>query len=424
MLAREAMSGADAAWFHMDRDHNLMVVNTVLCFDQRPDWNKVEAVLQMRVADRFPRFRQRAVDPLVTFGLLAPWWEEDASFDIEHHVERTDLSARGGREALDQHIAMRATLDLDRHRPLWRAELIDLAGGAAALLLRTHHAIGDGAALLKVISAMTDPLGEPPAPPRAAAPRPWNPVDPVLVERTVIATASLGQRLFARGATGTPLTSPIVGAKQIAHLEPIELHGLKDLARSTGSTVNDVFLAALAGAVREHFAGLGMSPVDVDIVMPVSVRDDGHEAHDALGNRFGLVFSSLPVATADRRERRGRVTERTRALKSSQEPEVVFGALSAMGHVPRAVQHAWVDAFIKDAVAVVTNVPGPRHAVSLAGIPVTQMYFLVPSTGPIGLGISFLSYNGHAVVSLIADRATLPALGPFAARLESELHQA
>ena len=424
MPAREAMSGADAAWFHMDREHNLMVVNTVLCFDQRPDWNEVEALLQRRLVDRFPRFRQRGVDPLVTLGLLAPWWEEDASFDIENHVARTDLSARGGREALDEHIAKQATFDLDRRLPLWRAELIDLAGGAAALLLRTHHAIGDGAALFKVIVALTDPVGEPPAQPKAAAPRSQNPVDLVTVERTVIATANLGQRLFGRGATGMPLTSPIVGAKRIAHLEPVELRRLKDAGRPTESTVNDVFLAALAGTLRGHLAGLGITPVDIDIVMPVSVRDDEHEERDALGNHFGLVFNRLPVATADRRERRARVTRRTREIKSSQEPEVVFGALSTMGHVPRGMQHAWVDAFIKDAVAVVTNVQGPRHAVSLAGAPVTEMYFLVPSTGPIGLGISFLSYNGHAVVSLIADRATLPALQPFATQLESELRQA
>lgn len=420
---REAMSGADAAWFHMDRPRNLMVVNTLLLMEQRPDWNEVERLLQTRVVDRFVRFRQRAVDPLVTFGLLVPWWEEDASFGIGRHVVRVDLSAGAG-DALDRHIARQAGIDLDHHLPLWRAELIDLAGGAAAVLLRTHHAIGDGAALFKVITALTDPMGEGPARPGPDSARPWHPVDPATVRRTAAATTRLSLRLFERGATGAPLTSPISGEKQVAHLAPIELRRLKDSARATGGTVNDVFLAALAGALREHFAGLGIAPADVDVSMPVSVRDPDREEPDALGNLFGLVFGRLPVATADRRERRLRMTERTRALKSSQEPEVVFGALSTMGHLPRAIQHAWIDAFIKDAVAVVTNVQGPRHGLSLAGVPVTWMYFFVPSTGPIGLGVSFLSYQGHAIVSLIADRGTLPDIQPFARLLEDELLQA
>jgi WS/DGAT/MGAT family acyltransferase len=419
---REAMSGADAAWFHMDREHNLMVVNTVLCFDQRPDWDEAERLLQTRAADRFHRFRQRGVEPPVTLGLLTPWWEDDESFDIRRHVTRIDLSACADRRALDQHVEEQSTVDLDRRHPLWRVELIDLPAGAAALLLRTHHAIGDGAAVFKVIMALTDSVEQPPAARRVAAPSSWTAVDPLAVQRTAVAMATLTERLFRRGATPA-LRSPLVGQKQVAHLEPIELRQLKEAGRATGSTVNDVFLAALAGAFREHFAELGIDPADVDVSMPVSVRDQRRDGRDELGNRFGLVFIRLPVGIADRRERRALVTERTCALKSSQEPEVVFGGLSALGHFPRGMQNAWVDAFCGDAAAVVTNVPGPRSALSIAGVPVSRMYFFVPSTGPVGLGVSFLSYNGNAIVSLIADRATLPVLEPFAARLEQELHR-
>jgi len=420
---REAMSGADAAWFHMDREHNLMVVNTVFCLDQRPDWDEVERLLRTRAVERFRRFRQRGVEPPVTLGLLAPWWEDDESFDIRRHLTRVDLSSSTGQGALDQHVAEQATVDLDRRHPLWLLELIDLPGGAAALLLRTHHAIGDGAAIFKVIMALTDSAERPPAAQRAEAPSPAAAADPFAIQRTAVAMATLTERLFQRRATQGALRAPLGGQKHVAHLEPIALRELKEAGRATGSTVNDVFLAALAGAFREHFAEQGIDPADVDVSMPVSVRDPRRDGRDELGNRFGLVFIRLPVAAADRRERRVLVTERTGALKSSQEPEVVFAGLSTLGHFPRGMQNAWVDAFSGDSAAVVTNVPGPRSAVSIAGVRVSRMYFFVPSTGPVGLGISFLSYNGNAIVSLIADRATLPALEPFAARLERELHQ-
>jgi WS/DGAT/MGAT family acyltransferase len=292
------------------------------------------------------------------------------------------------------------------------------------MLLRTHHAIGDGAALVKVIRAATESLGPPPPPPSAAAARRREPLDPAVIKGAALASNKLGQRFFRRGASHAPLTTPIIGAKQIAHLEPLDLRQLKEAGRETESTVNDVYLAAIAGALRAHVAGLGMAPVDLDVAMPVSVRDPGREGQDELGNRFGLVFARLPVATADRRARMERVTERTRAIKSTQEAQVVSGALSTMGHVPRVAQRAWVDAYIKDAVAVVTNVAGPAHPVALAGTPIAGMYLFVPSTGPIGLGISLLSYAGRGVVSLIADRATLPALRPFAAELDHELRGA
>jgi hypothetical protein len=90
---------------------------------------------------------------------------------------------------------------------------------------------------------------------------------------------------------------------------------------------------------------------------------------------------------------------------------------------PPAVQGqlAWADSFIGDAVAVITNVTGPSTPVSLAGTPVAGMSLLVPSTGPIGLGVSLFSYAGRATVSVIADRPTMPDCCPFARTLEGEL---
>ena len=55
------LSSADAAWLHMDRPTNLMVINSVLLFDQPVDWERVKQVTQLRLVDRYPRFRQHAL---------------------------------------------------------------------------------------------------------------------------------------------------------------------------------------------------------------------------------------------------------------------------------------------------------------------------------------------------------------------------
>jgi diacylglycerol O-acyltransferase len=72
MAAKHSMSSADAAWLRMDSPTNLMVVNSVLWFDEPVDWERVKAVIQERIVDVFPRFRQIAVESTAR----GPHWED------------------------------------------------------------------------------------------------------------------------------------------------------------------------------------------------------------------------------------------------------------------------------------------------------------------------------------------------------------
>ena len=63
-MSAHRMSNADAAWLRMDRPTNLMVINAVLLFDEPLDWRaRRGAILRERLVERFPRFRQRVVEP-------------------------------------------------------------------------------------------------------------------------------------------------------------------------------------------------------------------------------------------------------------------------------------------------------------------------------------------------------------------------
>ena len=72
------MSTADAAWLRMDRPTNLMIVNSVLWFDEPVDWERCKAVFLDRMVERFDRFRQRPSEGL---PLAPPHWEDDPGFD-------------------------------------------------------------------------------------------------------------------------------------------------------------------------------------------------------------------------------------------------------------------------------------------------------------------------------------------------------
>jgi diacylglycerol O-acyltransferase len=158
-VIREQMSSADAAWLHMDSPTNLMVVNAVLWFDERLDWQRVKEQISRRLVAEFPRFRQRVVESWLP--LAGPWWEDEPEFDLGSHVNHRVLPAPADQRTLQEFVAERMAIPLDRSRPLWQLHLVDGYGPGCALLFRVHHCIGDGIALARVMLSLTD--GDPDA---------------------------------------------------------------------------------------------------------------------------------------------------------------------------------------------------------------------------------------------------------------------
>jgi len=58
---------------------------------------------------------------------------------------------------------------------------------------------------------------------------------------------------------------------------------------------------------------------------------------------------------------------------------------------------------------VMTNVAGPKEPLYLAGVPIERVMFWVPHPGKeLGMGISILSYRGHATLSVVSDAHLVP----------------
>jgi hypothetical protein len=138
-------------------------------------------------------------------------------------------------------------------------------------------------------------------------------------------------------------------------------------------------------------------------VVPVNLR--GPEAAGRLGNRFGLVFLALPVGIEDPLDRLFEVRRRMRALKNSAQALAVYQVLWAMGVAPRPVFDLALRIFASKGTAVVTNVVGPTETISIAGAPLRQAMFWVPSAGRLALGVSLLSYAGKVWMGLQCDAA-------------------
>jgi len=154
-------------------------------------------------------------------------------------------------------------------------------------------------------------------------------------------------------------------------------------------------------------------------VLPVNLRPD--DEVELLGNRFGLVFLALPVGISDRGERLRVLKERMDAIKDSAEAVVTYAILDVIGMTTPAVETQAVRFFGSKATAVMTNVPGPRQTLYLAGAPVRSLMFWVPQSARLGLGVSIISYAGEVRIGVVTDSGLVPDPDAIVAGFHEEL---
>jgi diacylglycerol O-acyltransferase / wax synthase len=475
-LASERMSKVDTAWLRMDCASNLMMIMGVWIV--QPGIS--HAALCQRVEERllkYRRFKQRVEE-----NAAGASWVDDAEFDIAHHVLREHLPATAGSaagrgkkagsaaagtaaalglqnlHALQQRIADLAMQPLPRSRPLWQMHLVEDfvdANGqpASALIVRIHHCIADGIALISVTMSLVDGGIDPPERKRRQhsqdSAEDW--IAQTLVKPfTGLAVKALGaagegaarslqalqdpQKSVSQGwaqsldmakmayqvisdaaalalmpdDSPTRLKGKPGNAKRVAWCEPLPLADVKAVGKALGCSINDVLLSCVAGAIGEYLRGHGDDPAGQEIraMVPVNLRplDQAYK----LGNRFGLAPLVLPIGIANPVERVYEVRRRMNLLKGSTQPLLAFGVLAVAGLLIKPAQDAMLNLFGRKATAVMTNVPGPAIKLKICGSTLEQSMFWVPQSGDIGLGVSILSYGGGVQFGVMTDTTLCP----------------
>jgi WS/DGAT/MGAT family acyltransferase len=436
---REPMSRVDTAWLRMCRPTNPMMITGVLMFDEPMTLERLKQVTRKRFL-AYPRFLQKAVDTPAGAS-----WVEDADFDLDWHVRLTALPGRtdprSEKKALERFVSQLASTPLDKTKPLWQFHLVEKYGTGSALVARIHHSYADGIALVQVLLSLTDTSRKPDKSSELRAA--WLKKDGVEVVRRVGAVdrymklggkmlgkgmemyrdpslaavlakegGEIGRELLAALALSddppTLLRGKLGVSKRVAWAEPLELEEVKAVGRACDCTVNDVLMAAAAGALRSYMLERGedIDGITLRATVPVNLRPLEHAKK--LGNHFGLVFLDLPVGEDNPIRRLERVSECMNNLKNSRQAIVAFGLLAALGMAPAALQGVALELFSRKATAVATNVPGPQQPLYMGGCRMREMMFWVPQTGSIGIGISILSYNNRVHFGLIADAKLIP----------------
>ncbi|MBK8596588.1 MAG: wax ester/triacylglycerol synthase family O-acyltransferase [Holophagales bacterium] len=448
------LTPVDTAWLHMEDPTNLMMVTGIYVFDEPIDFARLKDTVRVRMVERFPRLSHRVKQSGTTAR-----WVKDPTFDLDAHIHRIALPRPCDDGALRDTVSDLMSMPLDFSKPLWQIHLVENYGGGAVVLIRLHHCIGDGIALVHVLLTSTDTTADAPWPKsapkalhekhvgsritslfegvqrlavttrKAADTLATQTVESLLhpshvleVGQTAMDAAGVLAKMILRPADPKTVLKGTLGvAKRAAWSRKVPVADVKAISRRIGGTVNDVLLTAVSGALRRYLLFRGEKPdgKDINAMVPVNLRPPAEA--DQLGNRFGLIYLSLPVGERDPAERLHLVKKRMDAIKKTPEPFVAFQILSALGLAPAEVASFVVDMFGSKSTAVMTNVVGPKQPVYFAGHRLADMMFWVPQSGRMGLGVSIFSYDGHVVVGVATDAGLVPDPERIAAFFEEEL---
>lgn len=410
-----------------------------------PNWSDVLR-LHNSGLQRYPRFRQRVVEPALPIG--PPAWVDDASFNLDNHLSRVRLEAPGDlRQLLDtaQQLAGEA---LDPTRPPWKATFIEgLGGGRSAYLVVVHHVLMDGHGSVQLLSDLhgrNDPADRPPLPSSE------QDIDPVrlAVDQAAARLRSLprltGQAVsgvlgavrggptkaaqFALSA-GRVLAPPPGHASDLLkggsrsnwHYEVLDypLADLKAAGKAAGGTVNDAYVAGIVGGLRIYHEKHGVPIGDIIINMPVSLR----RADDPQGgNRFVTAFLAAPSSVADPGERITRLRRIVSELGGEPALDFFSLLLPVVNRAPGTLLAPLFNSMQSRTDLTISNVPGMPSTVKFGGCPVEGIYYFGPLPGCHITTVLF-SYDGICNIGVNCDEDIFGTNGELRACLAAGMDE-
>jgi diacylglycerol O-acyltransferase / wax synthase len=305
-------------------------------------------------------------------------------------------------------------------------------GPVRALVLVVHHVLADGLGGLAVLRALADPGLDPP---RRGFPQPRPSYRALAVDAarqrarqvtTLRAQVRLGldgveelsaARAHPHPAGRTSLTRPTSSRRRLRTVE-VPLADLVSAAHAAGGTVNDVVLAAVAGALLGLLRSRGEDPSRLVVSVPVSGRAGTDAGH--LGNQTGVRPVEIPLIEDDR-TRLDIIVAITRGSAGASRASSAVPLGFAFRFLARLRVFSWfvnhqhlVDTFE-------TNLRGPVAPLCVAGHPVRSITPMAVNPGNVGVSFDVLSYAGTLGITIVADPDGVPDLDVLAGFLAGTL---
>lgn len=422
----ERLSGTDALFLATETPAWHQHVGGLTVVDpsesDRFSFEEVRRTLLNRI-HRVPKFTWKLKE--VPLHLDRAVWIPDKDFDIDRHVRRIAVPPPGGRREIGELAGMLMSYQLDRRRPLWELWYVDgVVGGQVALMMKYHHCLMDGVSGSGLAEQLFDLEPNPPAdedaPASSPSPAPREPSDLELFANALLPTIQTPRRLaqyavrtarrgvtvlqqrntnpLAIGVSG-PCFNGTVGPRRHSSFVSVNLEDVRDLKDALGVKLNDIVLALVSGALRQHMLAHDELPTgSLSAQVPVSTRvADG----DGGSNQVATMAATLATNVEDPLERVQTIFRSTQSAKELTQA-VRARKIQSVGEVAPplliglASRAAWA-ANLSNRVPVVTNtvvsnVPGPPFPIYSCGAKVSGIYAASVLLFYAGLNITLMSY--------------------------------
>ncbi|MFL6075333.1 MAG: WS/DGAT/MGAT family O-acyltransferase [Mycobacteriales bacterium] len=461
----DRLSPLDASFLYLDSS-TPMHVGSLAIFETPTGGFGYDTLLELvgRRLALVPRYRQKVRQ--APGKVTSPVWVDDRDFDLTHHVRLVRLAGPGSRAQLLDLVGRLLAERLDRSRPLWEIVLVEgLADGRFAIMSRTHQAMIDGSGAVDLTHVLLDGDPAPDTPPATGdtgwtprpgpatgemlaagladlVRRPWSAVETLRMAaedsratagRVLGAVGGLwsAARTAARPAPASPLNPDRPAAGRRFAVAATDLDGYREVhKRQSGSTVHDVALATVTGALRtwlQHREAAVSPRAVVRALVPVSVRQPGS---DVLGGAVKAYLVDLPVGEPNPVVRLHQIGFALRHHREAGQSVGADALVGLAGFAPPTLHALGARAASRMSRRlfnlVITNVPGPQVPLYAGAARMVEVYPAIPLAQGQGLAIGLTSYDGQVFYGLTGDRSALPdvdLLGELLPEALSELRE-
>lgn len=350
-----------------------------------------------------------------------PAWRLDVEVRLEDHVSECWIDSACEADATAKMINDFFAAPLRLDRPPWEMQLLhDRAGGPSVMLAKTHHALGDGAAVLGTMIGLladeeltgVDLSQAQVKPPTMTWKKRWRRYRKIATGLRALATAGTAPRFPARGSAGS-------GDTQTYSWVDLPTAAVQASARAHRVNAGTFLLAVIAEALHRG----GVAPEELRALVPKTTRGalPPSGAPRAPGNWSAAVSLDLPLGPMPPAQRVAEIAARNKRLERAGEPPASQVAMAAFGLLP-APLHAWISRVLygrRFFNLLVTILPGPTQHPHLAGTAAESIYPLLPLADGVGLGVCSLRWVDITGLGITTDPAILGEAKDFAVHLRA-----
>ena len=400
----------DALWLR-ENDLNRMIISALLVTEGDVDIARFREKLTKKLelndnSNANPYFKSKK---RILHGYLHYYWVDEENFNITNHVKLWP-------KVIDSKLALRHLLSdlcakefVPKFSP-WEFILISFLDDdkimKTAIFVRVHHCVADGITLTRfLIHELADDI-VPTVPLRKFSE----------VSRYLMMLKGLfWGPYFMLNILKLPTDQSIIhgrglnGSKSVTWTEAIDFSIVKDIKNKTCSTVNEVIITTMSGAVNSFFRKKAVTYVDdIKIALPIDLKPNMDAAAMKFENDITVLPFILPTSTVDPLKQLNEVKLRSNKLKRSGEPFAVGIALKMCTRIVPWFMLDLLNKFISQkTTAVFSNMPGPQNTINISGREMTKLIFWAPQRENVGLSFSFATYGNKLFVGVQSDIALL-----------------